>query len=263
MSNVVLESIRTNTNVSVRLALSFVDKKILKFFSFDFRYGHYPTHRIFVNQSECTNIRNLVSEPIFDKRSRHIWFAYAHRVGKKIPNTNRHNLYSTQWLYWLSRLVICANKSPYNFENCVVKHENAFEKLHTSFMKRILDISKYASSKILSGDWLAFRYCTTREHSLLNIGRVYAMGLKTSCQTSAPNQMWTNIILGYRVYNTYCAQMVLAASGQIHQTLDNFIGCLNLVLTTSLFKNGKAVFHLLVVCPLGESYVLPFSYQNI
>ena len=48
--------------------------------------------------------------------------------------------------------------------------------------------------------------------------------------------MWKKTIIGYKVYNTCCAQMVLATSGQIRQMLDNSIRCLKLVLTTSLFK---------------------------
>ena len=34
-------------------------------------------------------------------------------------------------------------------------------------------------TKYFIGNWLAFRYCTTRRHLVWNIGCVYAMGLKT------------------------------------------------------------------------------------
>ena len=44
----------------------------------------------------------------------------------------------------------------YNFENFVVNYENAIEKVYISFMKRTLNISKYASNKILYGELARF-----------------------------------------------------------------------------------------------------------
>ena len=76
------------------------------------------------------------------------------------------------------KLLTCANNSPYNFENFVITYENAIEWVHTWFMKRTLNISKYASKRYYMGNWLAFRQCTAREHSVWNIGCVYPKGLK-------------------------------------------------------------------------------------
>ena len=44
--NMNLQAIRTNRNVSIRLALSLLTNKLLQFFSMDVRYGHYPTLRV-------------------------------------------------------------------------------------------------------------------------------------------------------------------------------------------------------------------------
>ena len=62
----------------------------------------------------------------------------------------------------------CANNSPYNFEKFVVNYENAIEKVHTSFMKRTLNITQYASNKILYGELARF--------SLLH--NAWALGVK-------------------------------------------------------------------------------------
>ena len=60
------------------------------------------------------------------------------------------------------------------------------------------------------------------------LGCVYAMGLKRIIIPVFPIKCGRKL---YRVYNIYCAQMVLATSGQIHQLLDNCIRCFKLVLT--------------------------------
>ena len=81
----------------------------------------------------------------------------------KIPKTNRLIRIRLDDYGHKVNLLTCANNSRYNFENFVVSYENAIEKVHTSFMKRTSNISKYTSSKLWHGQ-LAFRYYTTREH---------------------------------------------------------------------------------------------------
>ena len=158
MPNMVLQAIRTKRNVSVRLALSLFDKQITPILLYGCPVWSLPDSQnliYFVNQPECTNIRNLVSEAIFDKLGRHISFAYARRVGRKIPNTNSCILIRLKDYDDNVKLLTCTN-SPYNFDNFVVNYDNSIEKVHTSFMKRTLNISKYAGNKILYGELARF-----------------------------------------------------------------------------------------------------------
>ena len=81
--------------MSVRLALSLFDKQITTILLYGCPVWSLSDSQnliYLVNQPQCTNIRNLVSETIFDELGKHISFAYAHRVGRKIPNTNRRIL---------------------------------------------------------------------------------------------------------------------------------------------------------------------------
>ena len=91
-----------------------------------------------MNQPECTNIRNLLSEASFDKLGGHIAFAYVRYVGRKIPNTIRRILIRLNDYGDKVDLLTCADNYPYSFEN-VVNCENAIEKMHSSVMKRALN----------------------------------------------------------------------------------------------------------------------------
>ena len=77
-------------------------------------------------------------------------------MGRKILNTNRRILIPLNDYGDKVDLLTCANNSPYNFENFVVTYENVIEKVHTSFMKRTLNISEHASNKILDGEFARF-----------------------------------------------------------------------------------------------------------
>ena len=119
MSNMVLQAIRTNRNVPVRLALSPFDKQITPILLYGYPVWSLPDSQnliYLVNQPECTNIRNLVSEAIFYKLGSHISFAYARREGRKIPNKNRRILIRLNDYDDKVNLLTCANNSPYNFE---------------------------------------------------------------------------------------------------------------------------------------------------
>ena len=125
----------------------------------------------------------LISEAIFNKLGRHISFAYARRVGRMIPNTNRRILIRPNDYGDKADLLTCTNNSPYNFENFVVNYEIFIEKLHISFIKKHLISVNMQVTKIFYWelahfpllhnawalgvkDWL--RLCNVTENVLLN-----------------------------------------------------------------------------------------------
>ena len=70
------------------------------------------------------------------------------------------------------------------FENFVVNYETAIEKVHTSFMKRTLDISKYASNKILYGKLARFPLL----HNAWALGVKYWLSLCNGAKNVLLNQ---------------------------------------------------------------------------
>ena len=131
MSNMVLQAIRTNRNMSVRLALSLFDKQITPILLYErpvWSLTDSQTLIYLVNQPECIQVTNFVFEAIYDKLSKHISFACDRRVGIKITNTNRRILIRLNDYRDEVNLLTFANNSPYNFENYVFKYENAIEK---------------------------------------------------------------------------------------------------------------------------------------
>ena len=100
MSNMVLQAIR-NRNVSVRLALSLFDKQITPILLYGCPVWSLPDSQnliYLVNQPECTNIRNLVSEAIFDKLGRHISFA-VNWLAFRYCTTHGHSVWNIGCVY--------------------------------------------------------------------------------------------------------------------------------------------------------------------
>ena len=74
--------------------------------------------------------------------------------------------------------------STYNFEKFVVNYQNAIEKVHTSFIKATLNISKYASNKILYVELACFPLL----HNAWAVGVKYWLSLCNGTENVLLNQ---------------------------------------------------------------------------
>ena len=81
---------------------------------------------------------------------------YARRVGRKKSDTNRHILIRLKKYCDKDDLLSSAGNSPYVFDNFTVEYKNEIEKVHTSFMKRTLHVSKYSSNTSGGRYWFTY-----------------------------------------------------------------------------------------------------------
>ena len=91
-SNMVLQAIRTDKNVSVKLSLSLFDKQIYPILSYGCSVWSLPdTHNLIYldAQNENQNARNIVSNILFNLLGRNVPIKYARRIGRKNHGHNR------------------------------------------------------------------------------------------------------------------------------------------------------------------------------
>ena len=152
VSNMVLQALRTNENVSVRLALSLFDKQITPILRYGCPIWSLPDSQnliYLINQPEGDNTKDIVFKAIFEKLGKRVSFVYTRRVGRNKSDTNRHILIRLKNYCGKDDLLSSAGNSPYVFENFTAEYKNEIEKVHTSFMKRTLNVSKYSSNKCM------------------------------------------------------------------------------------------------------------------
>ena len=109
-----------------------------------------------VNQPEETNTREIVIRTTTEKLGQRIPFDYACRIGRKTQHTNRRILIRLTDYDDKEELLRYVDNSPCLFENYFSKDENPFERVHTSLMKKALNVSKYSSNTCLYGELARF-----------------------------------------------------------------------------------------------------------
>ena len=155
VSNMVLQALRTNTNVSVRLALSLFDKQITAILLYGCSIWSLPDIQkliYLINQPEGDNIKDIVFKTIFGKLGKKVSFVYARHVGRNKSDTSGHILIRLKNYCDKDDLLRSAGNSSYVIQNFTVEYKNYIEKVHTSFMKRTPKVSKYSSNKCMNGE---------------------------------------------------------------------------------------------------------------
>ena len=148
MSHMLLQGLRTNRNVSSKLAMSLFDKQIVPILLYGSSIWDTPkTHCLFYleGQPEHLNTRNLVSNMLNSSLNRSVHFLYARRVGKRHHSTHRKILIKLKNYSDKLELFESAIESNYTISNFTEK-ESHVEKIHHDFCKKALNISKYASN---------------------------------------------------------------------------------------------------------------------
>ena len=85
-----------------------------------------------------------------------VFFVYTRLVGWKKSGTNKHILIRLTNNCGQDDLLNFAGYSPYVFANFTAEYNNDIKKVHTSFMKRSLNMSKYSSKKCMHGELTKF-----------------------------------------------------------------------------------------------------------
>ena len=156
VSNMVIQALRTNKNVSVRLALSLFDKQITPILLYECPIWSFPGSQnliYLINQPEGDITKDIVSKALFEKLGKRVSIVYARRVGRKKSDTNRHILIRLKNYCDKDDLLSSAGNSPYVFENFTAEYNN---EIHTSFMKMNVNVSKYSSNKCMYGELTRF-----------------------------------------------------------------------------------------------------------
>ena len=122
----ILQALRTNKNVSVRLALSLFDKQITPILLYGCPFWSLPDLQnliYLINQPEGDNTKDIVSKVIFEKLGKRVSFVYIRRVGRKKSDTNRHILICLKNYCDKVDLLSSAGNSPYTFENNTTEYK--------------------------------------------------------------------------------------------------------------------------------------------
>ena len=138
MANMILQTIKTNKNVSVKLAISLFDKQISPILLYGCPIWSPPQWQnliYVVNQPEETNNREIIIRTTTEKRGRRIPFDYDRRIGRKTQHKNRRILIRLTDYDDKEELLRYVDNSPCLFENFLSKNEYPYERVHTSFMK--------------------------------------------------------------------------------------------------------------------------------
>ena len=152
VANMVLQAIRTTGNVNVKLAMSIFDKQIAPILlygtsiwsppqSFNYLYVH--------GQPEGGNVRTVVKRLIANLCQREIKLEYTRRVGRNTSQQPRKILVKVS--NYEDKEHILRMNSPL-FSNFDTDTKTPFEKVHSDFCKRTLNITKFASVTAVMGE---------------------------------------------------------------------------------------------------------------
>ena len=150
VSHMLLQALRTNRNVSGKLAMKLFDKQIIPILLYGSSVWGVPqTHNLcyLECQPENYNTRSIVSNMLQSILGRNVPFEYARRVGRRPTNnlTERKILIKLKFYSDKLELFHKSNGGDFTISN-FEDSENLYEKVHHDFCKKALNISKYASN---------------------------------------------------------------------------------------------------------------------
>ena len=156
VSHMILQALRTNRNVSAKLAINLFDKQIVPILLYGSSVWSVPqTQNLFYleEQPENQNTRTIVAGMSLSTFNRNVPFEYARRVGRRpeIDASPRKILVKLKLYSDKQELFRLVNDSLFTISNFVEK-ESIIEKVHNDFCKKALNISKYASNMAVQAE---------------------------------------------------------------------------------------------------------------
>ena len=152
VGNMILHAIRTNKNISVSLAMSLFEKQVSPVLLYGCPIWSTPHHGRLMyieNQPEVGNTRSIMNDISLKLLGRKVSFEYAKRVGKKpsnsSQNTNRKILVKLE-KYSDKLALLSKDQADFKLSNFETPCLSDLDKLHLSFCKKSLNMSKYASN---------------------------------------------------------------------------------------------------------------------
>ena len=200
VSHMVLQALRTNRNVSSKLAISLFDKQILPILLYGCSVWGLPRTQNLIyleQQDENQNTREIVTHVFSSIMNRSVPIEYARRVGKRSTdglNTRKIlvKLKSYSDKKELLRLAINHNRPISNF----IEKEYDIEKVHNDFCKKSLNVSKYASNVAVQGELGRFPISNTAKSVVIKYWLRLNAGTKNVLLNEAYN-MCVNSNLGW------------------------------------------------------------------
>ena len=150
--SLVLQALRTTGNINVKMSMSIFDKQIAPILLYGCAIWAPPqSHNSFYvhNQPEGTNARTIINQLLRDLCHRNIPLTYARRVGKINNETSRKILVKVS-NYDDKEEILRLNSSLISNFHTDFKYN--YEKVHTDYCKRTLNITKFASSTAVMGE---------------------------------------------------------------------------------------------------------------
>ena len=156
VAHMVLQAIRTNRNVSGKLALSIFDKQIVPILLYGSAIWGVPqTHNSFYleEQPEHLNTRSTVSNMLMSTLNRNVPFENARRVGRRSIDgaTHRKILVKLKKYSDKQELFRLTSGGTFKISN-FMETESVIEKVHHDFCKKSLNISKYSSNTAVQAE---------------------------------------------------------------------------------------------------------------
>ena len=146
----ILHAIRTNKNISVSLAMSLFEKQVSPVLLYGCPIWSPPQHARLIyieNQSEVGNARTITNSIIEKVLGRKVQIDYARRVGKKSNNSNEGRKILVKLALFSDKEALLNNtQNEFVLSNFEPPSYSDIEKIHISYCKKSLNMSKYASS---------------------------------------------------------------------------------------------------------------------
>ena len=158
MADKVLCAIGTTGNVSVNLSLNIFDKQISPVVLYGSAIWVTPKsfNLLYLdNQDEGVNARSIASRVLYGILHKHVSIKYAHRVGKLSSGAKRRILVNLKY-YSDKENILHQSTHSADIRDFREKESNILEKLHMSYAKRTLNLSKYASN--MAVQWQLARF---------------------------------------------------------------------------------------------------------
>ena len=210
-SNMVLQAIRTDKNVSVKLSLSLFDKQIYPILSYGCSVWSLPdTHNLIYldAQNENQNARNIVSNILFNLLGRNVPIKYARKIGRRNHGHNRSILIRLSSYDDVMETMRASQGSCYCFRKFQEKNPSDLEKVHTNYMKRSLNINKHASNVCVYEELDRFPIT----HRACSMAIKYWLRLTTGTQNRLVNEAYKTAI--HEKHNwVQCIQALLNTQG--------------------------------------------------
>ena len=187
VSHMILQALRTNRNVSAKLAMNLFDKQITPILLYGSSVWSIPQTQnlcYLEGQQETCNTRRLVSNTLRSVLNRNVQFEYARRVGRRPTDNASSRKILVKLKFYSDKLELLQNSNDNTFSISEFSDtEHILEKVQHDFIKKALNVTKFSSNTVVRGElgrypishtahafaikyWL--RLCSGTENILLN-----------------------------------------------------------------------------------------------